>query len=198
MKKYLLPLGLAALLLSGCAGESTDAATDAKPESQGATTPATPTEVSVDAAGPGTYTFESLDGAVGTLNVPGAAPADLEELRAVAGSEPVTYLTGNLDNREGSESFDVYTISVYDMEGNKYDYQPAQDYIGDITPSSEVVGTDVYNRFVDAYNNATTVFDPMQRGDFVMVGPELPAQIAGVSVSNGIEDFGAQAENPSK
>ena len=129
---------------------------------------------------------------MGTLDVPGTAPADIEDLRTEAGGDPMVYLIGNFDNREGSESFEVYSVTVYDNEGVAYEFQPAQDYIGDITPDSEVVGADAYNRYVDAYNNYSTTVDAMERKDFIMVGPELPADIAGVSVSNGFEGFGAQ------
>lgn len=110
-------------------------------------------------------------------------------MRVEVGAPEVTYLTGNFDNRDGSESFDVHTINVYDTDGNEYAYQPAQDYIGDITPESDVVGVETYNRFIEAYNNASTVIEPLQRADFVMVGPELPAEIAGIVVSNGFEDI---------
>lgn len=188
MKRVLLPLGVAALVLSGCSGS--DASEPVVSPSSAAPSPSA-TEEAVT-LGPGSFTFETPSGATGTLEVPGAPNPDIESMRVEVGAPEVTYLTGNLDNRAGSEAFDVYTISVYDMEGNKYDYMPAQDYIGDITPDSEVVGTDVYNRYIEAYNNASTVIDALERKDFVMVGPEMPDEIAGVSVSNGFEDFGAQ------
>lgn len=137
----------------------------------------------------GSYTFESGDGAVGTLEVPGVAPADIEELRAAGGGETVAYLTGNLDNRNGSESFDVYTISVYDMDGNEYNYEPADDYLGNFPPAD--TSADAYNPYLELKDKYGTVVDSMQRADFVMVGPVLPEQIAGVSVSNGFDNFGA-------
>ena len=187
LKKYLLPFSIVALLLSGCASEAADATADAKPESQVSTTP---TETPVDAMGPGTYTFDTGAGTVGTLEVPGTAPVDIEEVRTLVGGEPVTYLTGNLDNREGAELFDMYRVSIYDMEGNKYDYEPAEDYMHSTV--SIDAPDDVYDKYRAASDNLTSVFDPLQQGDFVMVGPLLPEQIAGVNVSNGFEDFGAQ------
>ena len=139
--------------------------------------------------GPGSYTFDTGTGTVGTLEVPGTAPADVEELRTLIGEEPVAYLTGNLDNREGGESFDVYLISVYDMEGNKYDYEPVEDYMHSIT--SIEAPDEIYDKYRAAYDSYDSVFEPLERGDFVMAGPALPEQIAGISVSNGFEDFGA-------
>lgn len=193
MKKYLLPLSIAALLLSGCSSESAESEPAAKGAPDTSATSSTATvdaaDAPVDAIGPGSYAFDTGTGTVGTLEVPGAPHAGMEELRTTIGAEPVTYLTGNLDNREGAESFDVYTISVFDSEGNKYDYVPAADYMHGIV--SIEAPDEIYDKYTALRDQFTEVFDPLQRGDFVMVGPELPAEIAGVSVSNGFEDFGA-------
>ena len=186
-----MPLGVAALLLSGCSSEASESAPAAKDAPASSATSSAPTaDLPVDGMGPGSYTFETADGVTGTLEVPGAAPVDIEELRTVAGAAAVLYLTGNLDNREGSDPFDVYMINVYDAEGNEYSYLPAQDYIGEITPA-DAEGEE-YNKYSRLYNQYSTVVSAMERKDFVMVGPELPAEISGVSVSNGFEDFGAQ------
>ena len=139
--------------------------------------------------GSGSYTFDTGTGTTGTLQLPGEPPADIEALRIASGGEAVAYLTGNLDNRQGAESFDVYTVSVYDLDGNKYEYEPADDYISSIKP--EDVFADDYRKYGEAQDGRSTVVDAMERKDFVMVGPELPAEIAGISVSNGFEDFGA-------
>lgn len=193
MKKYLLPLGVAALLLSGCSGESPESEPAAK-DAPASSVPSTASTVdsstaTVDAMGSGPYTFDTGMGTVGSLAVPGEAPADVEELRTIIGEQPVAYLTGNLDNREGAEVFDVYAISVFDSEGNKYDYEPVEDYLHSIT--SIEAPDEIYKKYRAAYDKYDSVFDPLERGDFVMVGPELPVEIAGVSVSNGFEDFGA-------
>ena len=194
LKKYLLPLGVAALLLSGCSSESAESEPVSKDAPDSSAPSSAPAAESADAPsdtlGPGSYTFDTGTGAVGTLEVPGEPPTDIEALRIASGGESVAYLTGNLDNREGTELFDVYTISVYDLDGNKYEYEPADDYISSIKP--EDVFADNYRQYGEAQDGRSTVFDPLERGDFVMVGPPLPEQIAGVSVSNGLEDFGAQ------
>lgn len=189
MKKFMAPLGVAALLLTGCSGGATDEPTASSTPKTSATTE--PTEAAIDAMGPGTYMFDTGTGTTGTIEIPGAAPADLEDLRTQAGGEPVTYLAVNVDNRDGAESFDVYTVTIYDNDGTAYEFQSASDYVDSITPDSSVVGADVYNLYVEAYNSYSSVVDAMERTDVVVVGSEVPADIAGVSVSSGFEDFGA-------
>ena len=189
MRKFLLPLGVAALVLSGCASGDADA-TEASPEVEVSTPAPTPSSEAPVEGVTGSYTFESPDGASGTLEVPGSAPADIEELRVAGGGEEVAYLTGNLDNRLGSDSFDVYQISVFDADGKEYTYAPADDYLGNFSPADS--SAEVYNSYVELVNGYSTVVPAMGRQDFVMVGPLLPEQIAGVSVSSGFDDLGAQ------
>lgn len=206
MKKYLVPLSIAALLLTGCSSDPAESdASEQEPTRSASAEPTADTETTEEAdtgeqgstvsiMGPGSYTFESEDGAAGTLEVPGELNPEIEEYRIAAGSQPVAYLTGNLDNRTGTEFFDVYTITMYDAEGNEYAYQPAQDYLSEVAPSSEE-SAEAYNAYVDLQNSLTTVFDPLERGDFIMVGPEVPEEITGIMINNGFEDFPAAPAN---
>lgn len=194
MKKFIAPLGIVALLLTGC-GESLEPSSEVAAQPPTATAPPTiPGPAGTTTAPeplvfrPGSYTFESDGGGTGTIEAPGAPPAELEALREQAGAEPVTYLTGHFDNRDGTTSFDVYTITVYDPEGNAYDYLPASEWLGEIRPSTKEVTSDVYNQYIDASNDLNNVITPFHRADYIMVGPELPAEITGIRVSSGYTD----------
>lgn len=202
LKQYIAPLSIALLLLTGCASDTEPAAEPAVETTAQATPTQTPVvsepsplpeetteEPAPETMGPGAYTFQADTGGAGTLNVPGEAPADLEALREQAGAEPVTYLTGNFDNRAGTESFDVYTITIYDPEGNAYEYLPASDWVFDIIP--EEAPAEIYNQYIDASNSLTSVIDPLQRADYVMVGPAIPEEITGISVSSGFTEIPA-------
>lgn len=184
MKKVLLPLSIAALLLSACSSDDSS-----EPVTQPSPSASETVQKEPETMAPGSFTFSIPDGATGTLEVPGTPNPDIEAMRAEVGAPEVTYLTGNLDNRGGSEAFDVYTISVYDTDGNEFEYVPAQDYVFEITPKD--APAEVYNTYVDLYNSFPTVIDPLQRADFVMVGPVLPADFTGVTVSSGLQNFPA-------
>ena len=194
MKKYLLPLSVAALLLSGCASEGqAGSASETVAASETANEPGASDFADIGDSAPqtmsqGSFMFESPDGATGTVKVPGEAPADIEELRTMSGADPVTYLTGTLDNRRGSEVFDVYTISVYDPEGNEYMYEPAEDYVGSIFPEYD---SETYEQYQDVQSRYNVVADALERIDFAMVGPELPEEITGVVISSGFDGIAA-------
>lgn len=200
MKKQLAPLAIAALLVTGCGG---DTGSNAEPEPSGSSAPETteaPPETSEEATteapepetlGPGTYAFETPYGATGTMEVPGEPIPEIEVLRETAGVDPVAYITANIDNRKGEEAFDFYQVSIYDPAGEEYIYTPAGEYIFEIMP--EDMPTDQYNQYVDLSNNMVEIVDPLQQAPSTLVGPPVPDEITGVVVSNGFESFEATA-----
>lgn len=192
MKKYLLPISIAALVLTGCSGKTVDPVPTASPEGSISSTPPTVSGDADPITGPGSFTFETTYSGVGTLDVPGEPSAEIERLRVQAGAPEVTYVTGNLDNRQGSEPFSVYSVSVYDPEGNEYVYESASDYLSEIRPSD--APAEIYNQYIELGNSLMDDIDPLQRADFILVGPELPGQITGLSISNGVETFSAAPE----
>lgn len=188
MKRVLLPLGVAGLVLSGCSGSdaSEPAVSPSSPSSAAPSPSATEEAVTL---GPGSFTFETPSGATGTLEVPGAPDPGIESMRVEVGAPEVTYLTGSFDNREGSEEFLINSATVYDANGNAYEYARAKDYVFDLLPDT---ADPKYNEFVTFYESVgSSKVAPLERADFVLVGPELPAEIAGVNVSDGYEMYGA-------
>lgn len=113
-----------AFLLAGCAG--TDESAPQQDDTQQSAADID------DAAEDEDYTFSLTDeplftstdtGAQLTMTV-GAQPGDdeevawLEEYREDAGAEPVAYVVTDVDNRDGSELINMYSITFYDEEGN--------------------------------------------------------------------------------
>lgn len=192
LKKFLLPLGIAALVLSGCSSESGDpAAAEAQETQTAAATPTASPSATEEAVtlSSGSYTFETAFSGVGTLQVPGTPDPEIEAMRVKVGAPAVAYLTGNFDNREGAEEFLIHSATVYDNAGNAYEYARAKDYVFELLPGTE---DPTYNEHVAFYDSvSSSKVAPMERADFVLVGPELPADIAGVNVSDGYEMFGA-------
>jgi hypothetical protein len=137
--------------------------------------------------GPGSYTFESVAGATGTLEVPGKPGAEIEALRALGKGPAVTYLKVKVDNRKGSAYVNMYGVSVIDPEGQEYKYSNADQYISAITPSDAPAET--YNKFINAGNKYMEGADPGTVKEFVLTGPALPKEFSIVRVyPSGMSD----------
>jgi hypothetical protein len=130
--------------------------------------------------GPGSYTFESVAGATGTVEVPGKPVPEIESLRALGKGPAVTYLTVKVDNRKGSAYVNMYGVSVIDPAGKEYKYTGADQYISSITPKDAPAVT--YNKFINAGNKYMEGADPGTVKEFVLTGPALPKQFAIVRV----------------
>lgn len=200
MKKLIAPMALTALLLTGCGGETT------APPAPSIEAPGAQTEPSVSAPDPstaekaeevgevtghGTYSFQTGTGGEGTMTVPAEPIAEVEDLRIQVDGKEVTYITATIDNREGSDPFDLYQINIYDPAGQQYVYTNVSDYISEIRPADAEAS--FYNQFIDLANSFESIVQPLQVSDFVMVGPEVPEEIAGIAVSNGYEEIPATA-----
>lgn len=202
MKRLLAP-ALLAIALTGCGGT-------------GGSEPApTPTTVPVgdDAAapgvkapegmeptpgGPGTWEFTTEAGAKVTLELP-AEPAKVEAFRETVHAKPVTYAVFTVDNRDGSDSFSPYQMTVYDAAGKAYEFTDGaeaisewgphytSDYeylLNDDTVISEDKGDALYNQGVDLHNKYLQPIAKLQQGEQLLIGqfPELPEKFTGVEV----------------
>lgn len=169
------------LLLTGCGGSADAPSTQPVNDNpSGVDSQPPPTKRIM---GPGKYTFTSKEGGKGVLQVPAPPDPQVEELRMLAGGEPVTYITAAIDNRDGTESINMYRINIYTPEGQEMRYVSVLAYIDEIQPR---LPTDApaatYNKFVDYYNAHLDGAAPLQVKDFVMVGPQVPDEITGITV----------------
>lgn len=135
--------------------------------------------------GPGKYTFTASGGGTGLIQVPAPGPAqDLEELRAIVKAPPVTYLAVTVDNRKGSEFINMYGVSIFTPEGKELTYKEAHAYVEELRNKLPPdVPSSVWNKFADVGNSYLDGASPLEVKDFTMVGPEVPSQITGITVS---------------
>lgn len=202
MKKYLPALTITALLLTGCGGgnevapaatsvEVSEAPTSAETPvvSEPSPLPAETTEDAPAITGPGTYAFETETGTAGTIAVPGAIPAEIEELRQLVGGEPTTFITAEVDNRKGAQDFIFYELWVYDPAGIQHVYVDVSNYISELSDMlPEDAPAETYNRFVDLQNSITgDTVQALEARTILLVGDEVPAEITGVEISTGYD-----------
>jgi hypothetical protein len=172
MKRLFVPLVLV-LAATGCSAPA--------PAAQAPVTSATPTAEAPKALKPGAFTFESATGAKGTVQIPGAADAKIEQLRALApGAPAVTYLTVHVDNRAGTISANMYGVSVFTPAGEELKYTNADAYIDSIKPAGAPAA--VYNQFIAASNAHMESAKPKAVKDFVLTGPPVPVEMTSVKV----------------
>jgi hypothetical protein len=96
---------------------------------------------------------------------------------------PVTYISAAVDNREGTKAINMYSLSIFTPEGKELKYKGVSGYLDDLRgrlPAN--APSEVFNKFVDVSNAYLDDASPLEVKDFVMVGPEVPAQITGITV----------------
>ncbi|MBT1542492.1 hypothetical protein KK103_12020 [Curtobacterium flaccumfaciens pv. flaccumfaciens] len=170
MKKHIIAAaGLAiALGLAGCSssGSETAGGSSAEVETAPSETKATPTE-NVDK----TWTFD-YQGATGTFTLNGdttdAAVAPIEAARASVDGEPITLVPVTLDNTNGTETLNMYGLTVITKDGEQIDSVPLEDAFSEW---EDAAGDDVekYNALIDAYNeHALLELQPGAKGTGVV------------------------------
>jgi hypothetical protein len=173
LKRMLAPLVLV-LTVTGCAAQP---AAQTEPSS----TTAAPTTEAPKILKPGAYTFENATGTKGTLQIPGQPDAEIEQLRTLSpGAPAVTYLTFHVDNRAGTVGANMYGVSIFTPAGEELQYKNADAYIDAIRPSDAPAS--VYNQFIAAGNKHMSMAKPKAVKDFVLTGPAVPDEIAGITV----------------
>jgi hypothetical protein len=174
--KRLTILAAVAILATSCAAPAASPPAPSSAPSEVAAE-VTPTPVVM---GPGEYTFESLAGAKGVMQIPGKPDAEIEKLRALVKGPAVTYLTVHVDNRQGAANVNMYGVSVFTPEGEELKYTNADTYIDSLRPSDAPAS--VYNQFIEAGNKHMASAKPKSVKDFVLTGPPVPEVITGVTV----------------
>jgi hypothetical protein len=110
-------------------------------------------------------------------------PREVEELRAIVNAPPVTYISAGVDNRDGTKSINMYSLSIFTPEGKELKYTGVSPYVDDlraILPPD--APAEIFNRFIDVSDAYLDDASPLEVKNFVLVGPEVPAQISGITV----------------
>ncbi|NWN87248.1 MAG: hypothetical protein HLX51_01680 [Micrococcaceae bacterium] len=131
--KFITTLAITMFALTACNNgqqpANTETAEDAAPETQ-----------EVKSLEHGTYQAQPSNGATVTLELPATDDevlASIEQYRdTVQATEPVTYVTVDLDNREGTGDLSI-DLSVFDGAGNQYEFHSLDQYTDEIRPSTD-------------------------------------------------------------
>lgn len=106
--------------------------------------------------------------------------ANLEALREEVDEEPVSYMSVDVDNRDGVESINMYQVAVYDAAGNEYLFSGPDEIINQwrerLPEDEQYTGdwVDVSNSYINQGASAH------QRTTMILAGPELPEDIVAV------------------
>lgn len=219
-KTLITALSITALALTGCStGTAEDAGKTIQPlmvQKDGYDTDMPPMDDDYDptmlddpeTAGHGTFKLHSMNGTEIEFDLPTStdheAVQEIEEYRqTMRDDEEVTYVVMDVDNREGMEEA-IINLTVYDPDGNKYEFDDATNYVSYLRNTPSEVGeyeyelldgtiisgdeeTDLYNQGIDIDNSS--VVDVAERGDVVVVytGTDLPDEFSRVAVNTGYQ-----------
>lgn len=180
MRKSITALA-ALLLLSACSSQPAQSEPASEPSAASQTTQEA-TSQPIDAAmpgklSPGTFTFTSINGGTGVIEMPANPPADLAHLETGG----VDFLAVDVDNRKGSEDINMYSVNIYDEAGKEYSYVRETDWM-DEQEGPSVDDTEAYNAQVDLYNSYLDNVSAGERRTVYMVGPTVPGEFVVVSV----------------
>lgn len=151
------------------------------------------------------FEFVSTAGTVGTIQFVDKTDPRLKDVEAyldeVSGYNR-EYMVVEVDNREGSESANMYGVSVYDPEGMSYEFTKASNLVDDngpyMTSGDSYLLADGSKELTEKEHNTlrdrghklnkglTTMVDPLEKNTFILaieIDPgTLPSEISGVSV----------------
>lgn len=148
-----------------------------------------PMEQKAQTAGHGTYRVHAMSGTELEFDLPAdldhEAVTGLEALREDLDIEPVTYITANIDNRQGDTLAALPQISVFDEAGTEYEFHALPYALPEWEP--EYDDSDHYwdtydrlNELEDQYHDTTS---PAGVGSTVLIyqGDDLPTQFTRVA-----------------
>lgn len=203
-------LSVAALALTGCGSSDTDTATDAAPMTE--STPTTePTPETYEA---GEYTLtEPVVNTDVTINFPAEGTPEVTAMQNTLSAlnapvEDMTFLTADVDNRQGTETADPWDITMTDKDGNLYTFLKDEDvydtydvimewpddvedpfytlYDGTVIPEDQY--DDLSSMATDAYNDSLDGVKAGQRKTVVFAydgasGP-LPSEFTRITMND--------------
>ena len=164
----------------------------------------------------GEYTAQAEAGGTIVMQIPANTDNELisqiEAYREAVNADPVTYLTADVDNRQGHESIGMRNVYIYDKDGNEYQFSGVSEYISDIEPVTDwasedetyslVDGTEISrdqyfelsSTGTDLHNEHMYGASPAERKTIILVheGTDLPDEYTRVAVQPG--PFGETVE----
>ena len=223
-KTLITALSVAALALAGCAGTDTQSAGKQLlpifPDFQDSGLPPMDDDYHpanldddgfdpMDGVGimePGEYEIYSMEGAHIVFDLPSDPSSDelteIEQYRKDVQADPVTYIVADVDNREGTDSVNLYEVNVFDEDGNKYEFSDLSEYVSDIAPETDIdgdsnayklqngeiidgdTGWDLYDKSIDLHNEYLHGADVGERKTIIRVyeGDDFPEEFTRVAV----------------
>ena len=152
----------------------------------------------------GKYEFTSTYNTTGSFTFDGKANPEIEALRKIAKAKPLHYMNVKVDNRAGTESANMLSVTGYDADGKKYEYLGIDEMIDewrdvvDIENNDTAGATDLYNRFIDVGNANRDSIDVSEAGTKVLAYEgKLPADgftRVEVNASGGFDPVDAYLE----
>lgn len=163
-----------------------------------------------ETVGHGTFKVHSMTGAEIEFDLPTSsdneAIQEIEEYRqTMRDDKEVTYVVIDVDNRDGTTEVGA-GLSVFDPDGNKYEFEPASEYVSDLRSTPVEINedeyelldgtviqwyeeTDLYNHGVDLHNAHMDWIDVSERGETVLVYPDtdLPDEFSRIAVDVGYD-----------
>jgi len=151
----------------------------------------------------GEYEVYSMEGAHIVFNLPTAVDspevAAIEDYRQAAKIGTLTYVIADVDNREGTDSVNMYGISVFDKDGNEYEFKTVdmalydwspewtaddQYFYADGTEMSEQEYWRIDEMAWGLEENLTDYVKASGRGEMILVyeGDDLPDEFTRVAV----------------
>src|SRR5690625_8042292 len=84
---------------------------------------------------PGEYEIYSMEGAHIVFDLPSDPSSDelteIEQYRETVEADPATYIIADVDNREGTDSASMRSVSVLDEDGKAYEFTDADTVMSD-------------------------------------------------------------------
>src|SRR5690625_1466572 len=142
-----------------------------------------------ETAGHGTYRVHAVSGTELEFQLPADTPheavAEIDALREDLGIEPVTYITADIDNRQGDTLAALPQISVFDEAGTEYEFQALPYSLPEWEPEYDDSDHywDTYDRLNELEDQHHDTASPAGVGSTILIyqGDDLPDQFTRVA-----------------
>src|SRR5690625_402199 len=142
-----------------------------------------------ETVGHGTFKVHATSGAELEFELPAdtshEAVAEIDALREELGLEPVTYITADIDNRNGDTLAALPQINVYDADGTEYEFKSLPYSLPEWEPEYDDSDHywDTYDRLKELEDQYDDAASPAGVGSTVLIyqGDNLPTQFTRVA-----------------
>jgi len=146
-------------------------------------------EPEAQTAGHGTYRVHATSGTELEFQLPAdtshEAVTEIDALREELGIEPVTYITADIDNRQGDTLAALPQINVYDADGTEYEFKSLPYSLPEWEPEYDDSDHywDTYDRLKELEDQYDDAASPAGVGSTVLIyqGDNLPTQFTRVA-----------------